>query len=240
MYNYPKSIATAIWYRRRSYMQLYHGSEKIIYMPAFGFGNTTNDYGRGFYCTENVEIAKEWACKNNNDGFVTKYEIDLEELSVLRLNEEPYNILNWLALLTRFRGYWQKKSLAEQAKDFLQENYLPDISGYDVIIGYRADDSYFSFAQDFVMGTISLRKLSEAMYLGKLGEQVVLKSKMAFEAINYLEYESVSAEEYYTQKVARDLSARREYANTKGKPDGVDDIYMLDIMRGIDDDRLRI
>ena len=56
-----------------------------------------------------------------------------------------------------------------------ERTFLLDISEYDVIIGYRADDSYFSFAQDFVAGVISLQKLSEAMQLGKLGEQIVLK-----------------------------------------------------------------
>lgn len=42
---------------------------------------------------------------------------------------------------------------------------------------------YFSFAQDFVAGVISLEKLSEAMRLGKLGEQIVLKSPKAFDQI---------------------------------------------------------
>ena len=29
---------------------IYHGSEKIIQKPVFGFGNKYNDYGLGFYC----------------------------------------------------------------------------------------------------------------------------------------------------------------------------------------------
>ena len=31
---------------------------------------------------------------------------------------------------------------------------------YDVIIGYRADDSYFAFAQDFLNNAISLNTLN--------------------------------------------------------------------------------
>ena len=42
-----------------------------------------------------------------------------------------------------------------------------------MIIGYRADDSYFSFANAFLNNTLSLEQLKEAMYLGKLGEQVI-------------------------------------------------------------------
>ena len=213
-------------------MLLYHGSENIIYKPVFGKGNSANDYGIGFYCTENYDIAGEWACKNENDGFINQYEFDDTTLSVCKLNSPNYNILNWLAILTRFRGYWQKNSIAEQAKAFLQENYYIDLTAYDVITGYRADDSYFSFAQDFIMGVISLRKLSTAMHLGKLGEQIVLKSEKAFDRISYVSNDQVFAEIYYPQKVSRDLAARRSYAETKSTADDLNDIYILDILRG--------
>ena len=39
-------------------MIIYHGSENIIYTPVFGGGNPGNDYGRGFYCTEDKELSK--------------------------------------------------------------------------------------------------------------------------------------------------------------------------------------
>ena len=70
------------------------------------------------------------------------------------------------------------------AKEFLIKNYHIDVGNYDVIKGYRADDSYFRFAEDFLNNTISIQKLEEAMYLGKLGEQIVLKSPRAFERIH--------------------------------------------------------
>ena len=221
-------------------MIIYHGSEKIITKPEYGTGNTANDYGQGFYCTESIEISKEWACKKNTDGFANRYDMNLEGLSVCNLNDDSYSILNWLALLTRYRGYWQKASIGEEAKLFLQENYLIDISGFDVIIGYRADDSYFSFAQDFIMGAISLQKLSVAMRLGKLGEQVVLKSSLAFEQIRYLDHEEAEAAVYYHLKTARDLEARRSYAQVKRSFEA-DDIYILDIIRGrVSNDDLRL
>ena len=75
-----------------------------------------------------------------------------------------------------------------------------DISGFDVIIGYRADDSYFSFVQDFVAGPISYRQLGEAMRLGKLGEQIVLISERAFERIKYVSNSPAEASVYYKKK----------------------------------------
>ena len=123
----------------------------------------------------------------------------------------------------------------------MQEKYAIDISGFDVIIGYRADDSYISFAQDFMMGTISLQKLAEAMRLGKLGEQVVLKSQRAFANLVYETNTAVSAEVYYRRKVQRDLDARRAYAEQRSVTARIDEIYILDIMRGrVSEDELRI
>ena len=222
---------------------IYHGSTDIIIKPEYGKGSIKNDYGRGFYCTEEIELAKEWACGNDTDGYANKYEIDLNKLNTLYLNSDEYSILNWLAILTRFRTYWQSSSIAEEAKQYLQDNFYIDVTKYDVIIGYRADDSYFSFAQDFVSNTISLRKLSEAMHLGKLGEQIVLKSKKAFERIKYIDNEFAGSEEYYNKKKDRDKDAKQQYRMRKASRDTVNDIFMIDIMRqGIKsgDSRLKI
>ncbi len=222
-------------------MLIYHGSENIIYNPVFGHGTSANDYGRGFYCTEDPELSKEWACKRNKNGFANCYELDTKGLRICNLNGDEYNILNWMALLTKYRGYWQRKSIAEDAKDFLQEKYLIDITGFDVIRGYRADDSYFSFAQDFIMGTISVQKLSEAMRLGGLSEQIVIKSKKAFEQLSFRAYETAEAAIYFNKKETRDLDARRKYQELKPSVNRLDEIYILDIMRGnVSDEELRI
>ena len=210
---------------------LYHGSESIITKPLYGKGSKNNDYGRGFYCTENMELAKEWACAKNKNGFVNQYNLDMSNMRILYLNSPEYSVLNWLAILAAHRTYWQKGSIAEEAKKYLADNFLIDTSEYDIIIGYRADDSYFSFAQDFLMGAISLQKLTEAMRLGKLGEQMVLKSEKAFDKINYLSHEAVDATEYYTKKMARDREAQREYRQSKKMQANIQEIYILDIMR---------
>ena len=210
---------------------VYHGSEKIIEKPEYGLGSLHNDYGRGFYCTREVALAKEWACSKGNDGYANSYELDYSGLLVLNLNSDDYSILNWLALLAENRTYWQQGSISKEAKDYIKQNFLIDISGYDVIIGYRADDSYFLFAQDFVSGTISLGKLSEAMRLGRLGEQIVLKSKKAFDRIKYIGNELALAEEYSIKKANRDALARRAYRQTKAASADINDIYILDIMR---------
>ena len=223
-------------------MLIYHGSDHIIERPEYNGSKRTNDYGYGFYTTESIELAKEWACADNRDGFANVYEFDPSGLQILNLNSPEYNILNWLAILTKYRSYWQSGSIAEEAKDYLQRNFFIDPTEYDVIIGYRADDSYFTFAQDFVAGAISLAKLSEAMHLGKLGEQIVLKSRDSFSHLRFAESQPAIAGTYYEKKSARDREARRAYRRTKVSPDGINELFMLDIMReGIQngDPRLR-
>lgn len=212
-------------------IKIFHGSENIIDNPIYGKGKTTNDYGKGLYCTESIELAKEWACSNGNDGYANAYELNLDGLKILRLNESPYNVLNWLAVLAAHRTYWERGSISESAKQYLYDNFYVNVSEYDVIIGYRADDSYFTFAKNFVANGISLRQLQEAMRLGKLGEQIAVKSQIAFERIHFLGYENARSDKYYSLKVKRDMQAKIAYRNTTRKAPVNDDIFMIDIMR---------
>jgi len=212
-------------------MIVYHGSDHIIETPLYNGSKRTNDYGYGFYTTENKELAMEWACSDNRDGFANIYELNTDGLHILNLNDSQYCILNWLAVLTKYRSYWQSGSVAEEAKNYLQKYFFVDSSEYDIVIGYRADDSYFSFAQDFVSGAISLRKLSEAMRLGKLGEQVVLKSKKSISQIRFIDAEAAAAEIYFEKKSIRDRDARRAYRLSRKEAENINELYMLDIMR---------
>lgn len=209
---------------------IYHGSKDIIEKPKFGKGKPYNDYGLGFYCTENLALAKEWAVDICRDGYANIYEIDDSKLSVLNLNDEQYTILHWLAILLENRHFDSPSSLSHEAKEYILNNFSVDYKSYDVIIGYRADDSYFSFAQDFLNGTISYRQLNNAMHLGNLGQQFVLKSKKAFDLISFIGYENASFNEWYSRKENRDKAARRDYFDTEKNKRLRGDIYITQII----------
>ena len=211
---------------------LYYGSESIIEKPQFGVGNPHNDYGLGFYCTESEELAKEWACSIEKDGFTNKYELDMTDLQVLSLTDGNYHILNWLSVLLKNRTFRIREAVAMQAKEYILDNFSVDYQKYDVIRGYRADDSYFSFANAFLNNTISLAQLEKAMVLGKLGEQVVPRSKKAFSQLVFQEAKAVEGEIYYPMKMARDMAAREAFGKEKlvGIIEG--EVYVIDIMRG--------
>mgnify|MGYP001128984356 FL=1 len=222
--------------------QLFHGSPSIIEKPQFGYGKVYNDYGLGFYCTDSLEMAKEWGVAQNRNGYANRYELDCEGLKILDLNGPSFNILHWLAVLLENREFDVPSGLALEAKEYILNTFRVDYQSQDAIIGYRADDSYFSFAQDFINGTISYRQLNNAMHLGKLGQQFVLKSKQAFDRIQFLGYEVADHDEWYAKKMLRDRSARREYFSVERNKRQRGDLYITQILdeeMKPDDPRLR-
>ena len=223
-------------------LTLYHGSTKIIERSVWGVGNPYNDYGLGFYCTENVELAKEWACFAESDGYANQYILEMDGLSVLSLTDGEFHILNWLYVLLENRKFRVGGNIAIQAKEYIMEHYGVEYQSYDVIRGYRADDSYFAFTNAFLNNTISLAQLEKAMQLGKLGEQVVAKSQKAFDALKFVSAESASREIYYPQKLARDTKAREDFAAERKSEAVLAEKYVLDIIRegwNNDDERLQ-
>ena len=209
---------------------LYHGSANIIEKPVYGFGKTYNDYGLGFYCTDSLQMAKEWAASKDQDGFANCYEIECDGLDILDLNAPDYCILHWLGILLQNREFDIPSALALESKEYLLANFAVDYSHRDAIIGYRADDSYFSFAQDFINGTISYRQLNNAMHLGKLGQQVVLKSQLAFDRIHFTSSEVAESSQWYATKMLRDKTARREYFSVERNKRQRGDLYITQIM----------
>lgn len=219
---------------------LYHGSEKILKKPVFGFGKAENDYGRGFYCTEIEDMAKEWSTGEDHDGFANHYVIETKGLSVLDLNSPDVTILHWLSVLLKNRTFPITSALALEARDHLLKSFAVDYGNFDVLYGYRADDSYFSFAQDFLNGTISIEKLSEAMHLGKYGMQYVLKSRRAFARLRFVEAVPALRDPWFVRKTARDDTANRTYLDARKKrvPGQLYVTEILDRKIGPHDERL--
>lgn len=210
-------------------LELYHGSSVIIRKPEFGKGRLHNDYGRGFYCTESEEMAKEWACSPLGSGISNHYELDMTYLKVLDLNSDEYSILNWIAVLTSNRLFRPGTPIAGKAKRYLEENFALNVNAYDVIRGYRADDAYYDFADAFLNNAITVQQLAAAMRLGRLGEQVALKSEAAFGCIRFIDFAAADSAVYYPARKARAEAAERGFR--KISEEDSDGLYMIDIIR---------
>lgn len=220
-------------------MILFHGSRSIISQPRKDLGRSWNDYGQGFYCTKEESLAGEWACSEGNDGFVNRYELDLDHLNVLVLDSR-FNILNWLAVLLENRKFDLRNPLAADARQYLLKHFSVPYRDCDVLIGYRADDSYFSFAQDFLSNQISILTLSRAMVLGKLGLQVFLQSEKAFGQIRFLSSRIAPCRDFFPAFRNRDEEARERYLKDRNEPSW-EGLFVRDLMKeGIADDDQRI
>ena len=222
---------------------LYHGSSRIVEHPSKQGGRVHNDFGQGFYCTADIGLAREWACSEAPSAFVNHYSFEPSyDLKVCDLSSPGFHVLNWLAVLLINRVFDTKQDAPAAIKDYIIREFLPDLSGFDVIRGYRADDSYFDYARSFLDGGLNLDQLRQAMRLGNLGEQIFLQSEKAFESLVFLTAEPVDKTVYLPQRGQRELRAREEFHQMKSGPKVFEGIFALDLYRNKiknDDARLR-
>lgn len=221
-------------------MELWHGSQKIIKAPQLSMGKVHNDYGQGFYCTESLDLAKEWACSRDVDGFANRYELDMTDLNILDLLSPQYSVIHWIALLIEHRSFRKDTAVAVGACEYLHNHFLPDTEAYDVIRGWRADDSYFSYARAFVNNTITVEQLGRSMRLGNLGEQIMLKSERAFKNSRFAGFERAPLALYGPLARERDEAAREQYRQLLAE-NPFEGIRIVDIIReGMTADDLRL
>ncbi|MDR0446476.1 MAG: DUF3990 domain-containing protein [Oscillospiraceae bacterium] len=198
---------------------LYHGTSEPDFIPRFRGGRDYHDYGNGFYTTRDIEAAKEWACQGQSDtAYVYAYEFNTDKLSILDL--DGGNTLAWVSvLMTHRRGKKIRGAALERCNQMI-ELFGVDVSAYDVIRGFRANDSYFQFTTDFVTDTITLETLMKSIVTGDLGKQVCVKSETAYRRlgrhIDVLSISGADYERYHRRYISKDSAARTlasEYTN---------------------------
>lgn len=161
---------------------LYHGSPDEIVTPKFGLGDEKHDYGKGFYLTESLELAKEWAVyrPDASNGWVHKFILDTDALNVLDFQKN--NVLTWLAELMKHRDAADSRRYRMLSKQFI-DKYGISTEGYDIIKGWRANASYFYIAKAFVRDEVGIDILEELLALGGLGIQYCIKTEQAYKKL---------------------------------------------------------
>lgn len=221
---------------------LYHGSDKVIETPSAEFKNPNNDYGSGLYCTQSLERAKEWAAyRGNGIGYVNHYSFNVTGLKILDLTSKDFSVLHWITMLINHRVLSEDDmQIFGDVIDFLTDRYFIDIAEYDVAIGYRADDSYFSYAKSFLGNQLPLQRLTKALELGALGKQYVLLSTKAFEPqhLQFSGAERVSDPIYLKRYITNDKRAREAYQALRhvDRNERARMTYIIDLMRKDADD----
>lgn len=190
---------------------LFHGTPAKKVVPTYGKGEEKHDYGQGFYLTESIDLAKEWAvCRpNEENGWIHKYQLDTDGLKILDFQDK--GVLSWLAELMKHRDAADSKRYRMLAKKFI-EKYGVDTKEYDVIRGWRANASYFYIVKEFVRDNIDMDILEELLSLGGLGIQYCIKSELAYSKLHELEDDlmAVLYAEFNEKYNQRDITARQK------------------------------
>ena len=215
-------------------MKIYHGSKQVIKTPMVKGSNPENDYGPSFYLTIDFEGAQSWACKNNIVGVVNEYFARNElynSLKILDLRDKSkFSVLNWLAILMHFRTLSSNvKKNREVVLKWLEKYYI-DVNEYDVVIGYRADDSYFRFPLSFINNELSFEDLESIYLSGNLGSQYAFMSQKAINALKFrkaIECD-VSFVGHYYSKV---LEANKNFNTLIDRPFDPKKTYVNDLIR---------
>lgn len=222
-------------------LKLYHGSQQIIEHPLLTVGNSHNDFGQGFYCTASLDLAGEWSCYRKQNGYINHYQLNTTGLQILDLTDTNHTLLNWLAILVKYRIFDLNLPITDQAITYLSNHFLPNLDKADIIIGYRADDSYFSFVENFLNNTISLRELSLALKMDAENQQIVLKTTKAIERLTFADSTIADYRTHYYQRCQRDEKLRLQFAQ-RDKTLKYDDLFILEMVRkefGYDHPRLQ-
>jgi len=153
-------------------MNVYHGSFIKIEKPDLSKGREKVDFGKGFYVTEDMEMAKKWSC-NKKDHFINQYYLNLNGLKTIKLSLTP----DWLHFIASNRGY---------------NSFRYNISEYDVIIGPTADDKMFDTLDRYFKGDISADKAIQYLNLAKLSDQIALKTQKAISNLSFVRCEQLN------------------------------------------------
>ena len=215
-------------------MILYHGSKAVVKSPIPKGSKPYNDYGPSFYLSLDLDAAKSWACKNDEPGVVNKYEIRndaFKHLKVLDLtNKDKYSLLNWVAILIHFKEL-DPLLIDEnsEAIEWLNKFYI-DVNEYDVVIGFRADDSYWLFPEEFIKNNISFEDLGKVYMLGELGIQYAFMSKRAISLLKFAG--TIECEESFVglhKNIVKEAS--KQFFNIIHQKKTTSKTYILDLIR---------
>lgn len=206
--------------------KIYHGSSHIVRNPRFGTGNQYNDFGLGFYCSEYPQHAAGWAVGRGRNGFVSSFSINSEGLRIINLCGPQYGPLHWIGLLLNFREFDMFSVTARGAREYINKYFSVDYQGVDCMIGYRADNRCFMFAQDFLDNRLSYLSLKSALSGDNSNRQFVLKSNRAFDRVTFTGYETADASEIYPARAAGEIRGIKSI-----RPGGAGDFNVSDLLR---------
>lgn len=161
---------------------LYHASRNGIEESIKPISRLKCDFGKGFYMGTDPLQPLTLVSNEDNPIFYT-LELDLSNLKVLDIEIG----LEWAMLIAYYRGYMDNFKNTE-----LYQKYSHLADGYDVVIGYIADDRMYQVLTDFFEGRIMDTALIASLSALKLGKQYVAITEKACNQIKIIKSRKLS------------------------------------------------
>lgn len=165
---------------------LFHGARSIIELPLdLKYSKENNDFGKGFYLGGNFEQASTYIA-NSSSKYVYSFSLNTNKLKVEKFNVNT----EWMLAIAYYRGWLQNYNRNEMIN-----NIIKKVENADVIIAPIADNRMFDLISEFVDGVITNEQCEHALAAINLGNQYVIKSKVALEKLEFIKLFFLSSKE---------------------------------------------
>ena len=175
---------------------LYHGSKNGIVGDIAPISRSECDFGQGFYMGTSTLQPLTLVCAEEKPKFYT-VELDLSGLKVLNVEIG----LEWALLIAYYR-----KEMESAIGTEIYEKYANFANGYDIIVGYIANDRMYTELSRFFNKTLTDTALVHCLSALDLGKQYVAITEKACKQIKVLKEENLSQLEL---AILRDMSVER-------------------------------
>lgn len=155
----------------------YHGSKKGIIGDIAPISREECDFGQGFYTGTDTLQPLTLVCAEDKPKFYT-VEFDLSGLKILEVEIG----IDWAMMIAYYR-----KQMDKVKGTPIYEKYAHFADGYDVIVGYIANDRMYTELARFFNGTITDVALLKCLSVLDLGKQYVAITQKACDQIKVLE-----------------------------------------------------
>lgn len=172
---------------------VYHASKKGLKGRIEPISRKSCDFGKGFYLGTDPAQPLTLICDEDKPVLYT-IKLDLTGLKVLKVEMN----LEWAMLIAYYRGYMDKEKGSE-----IYKKYEKIADGYDVILGYIANDRMYRVMKSFFEKEITDIALIHSLSALDLGRQYVCKSQKACDRLEIIDMRELTSLE---QAILRDKS----------------------------------
>ena len=162
---------------------VYHGSKKGLQGKIEPISRESCDFGKGFYLGSNPAQPLTLICDEDKPVLYTM-KLNLTGLKVLKVEMN----LEWAMLIAYYRGY-----MDEVKGSKIYKKYEKMVDGYDVILGYIANDRMYRVMKSFFEKEITEVALIHSLSALDLGYQYVCKTQKACDQLEIIDKKELTS-----------------------------------------------